>query len=247
MTKINQCETAVKNSRYINDNVSSPLIVTRLPTPLSLLSFCVSGVDLAKINELQDIYNQHFSGERDFCWHLAHYYFLLGIHIRRECLAQKNIRKYSVCKQISVVTTCSVQVLGTRYSSEDGKQQSSEEFQEVSEVLCEQQLLTYPGRSICPTCLHQCIHRFFLNLSDSFSFALLSSDAVSLCSRFRSLAQSCLDCSCSISALARSFSHLDCLLVGPIPRGQQDETTEIAPTQLKCDGYIYMYTRLKKH
>ena len=36
------------------------------------------------------------------------------------------------------------------------------------------------------------IHRFFLNLSDSFSFALLSSDAVSLCFRFRSLAQSCL-------------------------------------------------------
>ena len=39
------------------------------------------------------------------------------------------------------------------------------------------------------------IHRFFLNLSDSFSFAfILFSDAVSLCFRFRSLARSRLDC-----------------------------------------------------
>ena len=43
-----------------------------------------------------------------------------------------------------------------------------------------------------------------------------SSDAVSLRFRFRSLAWSRLVCSCSISALARSFSHVHHLLVGPV-------------------------------
>ena len=52
-----------------------------------------------------------------------------------------------------------------------------------------------------------CIHCFFLNLSDSFSFALLSSDAVSLCFRFYSLARSRLDCFCFISALTRYLFH----------------------------------------
>ena len=71
---------------------------------------------------------------------------------------------------------------------------SSEEFQEVSVVSCEY-------------------------LSDSFSFALLSSDAVSLCFRLRSLARSRFDCFCSISALGRSFSHVDRLLLPPVPCG----------------------------
>ena len=124
--------------------------------------------------------------------------------------------------------------------------QSSEEFQEVSEVSCEspnakihtvvESLLpmkciskgivvvniswTKTKRLSYLSPLHSpCIHRFFLNLSDSFSFALLSSDAVSLCFSFRSLARSRLDCSRSISALTRSFSHVDRLLVGPVPRG----------------------------
>ena len=48
-------------------------------------------------------------------------------------------------------------------------------------------------------------HCFFLNLSDSFSFALLIWCSV-LLFRFRSLARSRLDRSCSISTLARSFS-----------------------------------------
>ena len=64
-----------------------------------------------------------------------------------------------------------------------------------------------------------CIHRFFLNLSDSLSFALLSSDVVSLCFHFPSLARSRLDRSRSISALARSFSHVNRLLVRLIPCG----------------------------
>ena len=93
---------------------------------------------------------------------------------------------------------------------------SSEEFQEVSEVSCESK------RLVCLSPLDSpCIHCFFLNLSDSFSFALLSSDAVSLCFRFRSLARSRLDCSCSISALAQSFPHVDRLVdqyhVAPAP------------------------------
>ena len=41
-----------------------------------------------------------------------------------------------------------------------------------------------------------------------------SSDAVPLCFRFHSLAWSCSDCSCSISAFAQSFSPVDRLLVG---------------------------------
>ena len=49
---------------------------------------------------------------------------------------------------------------------------SSEEFQKVSEVLCESPLDP------------PCVHPFFLNLLDSFSFALLSFDAVSLCFLF---------------------------------------------------------------
>ena len=49
------------------------------------------------------------------------------------------------------------------------------------------------------------------------AFALLSSDAMSLCFRLRSLARSRLDCSCPILALARSFLHVDCLLVGSVP------------------------------
>ena len=76
---------------------------------------------------------------------------------------------------------------------------SSEEFQEVSEfeVSCES------PNAICQT----------------FSFALLSSDAVPFCFHFCSLARSRLDCSCSISALAQSFSHVDHLLVRPVPHG----------------------------
>ena len=71
---------------------------------------------------------------------------------------------------------------------------SSEEFQEVSVVSCKY-------------------------LSDSFSFALLSYDAMSLCFRLRSLARSRFDCFCSISALGRSFSHVDRLLLPPVPCG----------------------------
>ena len=52
-----------------------------------------------------------------------------------------------------------------------------------------------------------CIRRFFLNLSDVFSFALLSSDAVSLCLRFRPRARSRLDCSYSISVSHNLFTH----------------------------------------
>ena len=45
---------------------------------------------------------------------------------------------------------------------------------------------------------------------------ILSSDPVSLHFHFRSLARSRLVCSCSISALAWSFSHVHRLLVGPV-------------------------------
>ena len=50
-------------------------------------------------------------------------------------------------------------MLGTRYSTKDGKA-ASEDFQKVSEVLCESPLDS------------SCVHPFFLNLSDSFSFVL---------------------------------------------------------------------------
>ena len=70
---------------------------------------------------------------------------------------------------------------------------SSEEFPKVSEMSCKY-------------------------LSDFLLCLILSSDAVSLlCFSLHSLTQSRLDCSCSISALTRSFSHVDRLLVGPVP------------------------------
>ena len=53
-----------------------------------------------------------------------------------------------------------------------------------------------------------CMHRFFLNLSDSFYFAFTLFWCSVPCFRFRSLARSRLDRSHSISALARSFSHV---------------------------------------
>ena len=53
-----------------------------------------------------------------------------------------------------------------------------------------------------------------------FAFALLSSDAMSL----RSLARSRLDCSCPILALARSFTHVDRLLLGPVLYGHSSIT-----------------------
>ena len=79
---------------------------------------------------------------------------------------------------------------------------SSEEFQKVSKVLCESPLDS------------PCIHLFFLNLSDSFS--LPYSRSVPL---FPFLLSSTMDCSCSISALAQAFSHINRLLyhVAPSP------------------------------
>ena len=165
--------------------------------------------------------------------------------MRRVRLAQKNIRKYAsrypLCKAL-------------------GKAVVSEEC-DIS--------WTKTKRLSCLSPLDSpYIRRFFLNLSDSFSFALLSSDAVSLCFRFRSLASLVQTLSSmislgllllnfgsrtifftrwslpgrtstspslagqtlsrvrvwparlylSISVLARSFSHVDRFLVGPVPQ-----------------------------
>ena len=63
-----------------------------------------------------------------------------------------------------------------------------EEYEDVSEVLHPSTLSTlymyvpWPRLNVCLTCLlnSPCIRRFFVNLSDSLSFALLSSEAVSL-------------------------------------------------------------------
>ena len=81
----------------------------------------------------------------------------------RVCLAQK---KYypEICKQISVVTTCTVQVLGARDEVQrQNRRLMSFKTKHLSHLS--------PLDSLC-------IHCFFL--SDAFSFALLSSDAVSL-------------------------------------------------------------------
>ena len=94
-----------------------------------------------------------------------------------------------------------------------------------------------------------------------------SSDVVSLCFRLRSLVRSCLDCSCSISALARYFHTSIASWSDPAPfrvlhthnlsiafwsdlyqvvsNRPRDETTEIAATQLKCDGYTYKHTYIQ--
>ena len=106
----------------------------------------------------------------------------------RICLAQKNMQVDIRCNHMWRV--------GARFWGRGivvkMAKRSSEEFQKVSEMLCEY-------------------------LSDSLLCLILSSDAVSLCFGLRSLTQSRLDCSCSISALAQSFSYVDRLLVGPVP------------------------------
>ena len=65
-----------------------------------------------------------------------------------------------------------------------------------------------------PISIRLCLYTSLLPQSVRL-FALLSSDAVPFCFRFRSLARSRLDYSCSISALIRSFSHVDGLF-GPV-------------------------------
>ena len=61
-----------------------------------------------------------------------------------------------------------------------------EEYEDVSEVLHPSTLSTLYMYVPWPRLNSPCIHRFFVNLSDSLSFALLSSEAVSL-SLYRSL------------------------------------------------------------
>ena len=60
-----------------------------------------------------------------------------------------------ICKLISVGARCWGQGTALKMAK-----QSSEEFQKVSEVSCESPLDS------------PCVHPFFFNLSDSFSFAL---------------------------------------------------------------------------
>ena len=61
-----------------------------------------------------------------------------------------------------------------------------EEYEDVSEVLHPSALSTlymyvpWPRLSYLSPLNSPCIHRFFVNLSDSLSFALLSPEAVSL-------------------------------------------------------------------
>ena len=73
-----------------------------------------------------------------------------------------------------------------------------------------------------------CMHCFFLNLSDSpLPYSLLMHcPYVS----FFALARWRLDCSCSILALVRSFSHLDRLLVEPVATLLHFDTCEISFT-----------------
>ena len=68
-----------------------------------------------------------------------------------------------ICKQIFVVTMCSVQVLGAR----DKVQRQSDRLKSFKT-----KHLSYLSPLDSP-----CIHHFFLNLSDSFFLALLSFDA----------------------------------------------------------------------
>ena len=68
------------------------------------------------------------------------------------------------------------------------------------------------------TSYHCQLYTHFVLISCCYC-CLISSYAVSLYFHFRSLARSCLDCSCSISALERAFSLVNRLLVGPIPHG----------------------------
>ena len=99
---------------------------------------------------------------------------------------------------------------------------------EVSEVSC-------TSLSLYTSLLPQSVRLFLL--------VLLSSEAVSLCLRFRALAPSCFDCSCSISAWSRFdclFSILtrhDCACAQVT--AYIHHTFPTARAQLNYDGYIF--------
>ena len=75
-----------------------------------------------------------------------------------------------------------------------------------------------------------------------FLLVLLFSEAVSLCLRFRALARSCFDCSCSSSAWSRFDCSYSILTWRDCAHAQVTvyiyHTCPTARTQLKCDGYI---------